>query len=282
MHYPIVKTRTEDHLLLYGMLLKPPAKTKMLLIAIHGTASNFYENDFMEAIAKKLDQKKISLLLTNNRGAGVMHARPISGSSVEKFEDCIKDVDAWISFAVKNNYKKIVLLGHSLGTEKVVYYLNKGKHKDNVNAVILLAPSDSFGWEEEYAKGKKLLQEAKSLVNQGKGHTFLTSEWLSYSGVMPKSASSYLDFMQENSELSKALPFHTHTLPFYRNIKIPILIIIGDQKEYTLLPIKDALELMRKENSLTEAHQFKDCNHDFDGKEEELADIVATFAEKIR
>ncbi len=281
MRYPIVKTKTEDNLLLYGMLLEPPQKTDILFIAVHGTASNFYENGFMEAIAKKLGQKKISLLLTNNRGAYILQAYPLAGTALEKFEDCLKDIDAWISFAIKKDYKKIILQGHSLGTEKVVYYLNKGKHKDKVNAIILLAPSDSFGWEKEYSKGKKLLQEAQSLVNQGKGHTFLTSEWLSYSGVMPKSASSYLNFMQDGSELSQALPFHTQSLSFYKTIQVPILVVIGDQEEYTILPVKDALELMKKENSRTESHQLKDCNHDFDGREKELADIIATFAENI-
>ncbi len=288
MRYPIVKIKTEDNIPLYGMLLEPPQKTDTLFIAIHGTASNFYENDFMEAITKKLYQKKISLLLTNNRGAYILQAYPLAGAAIEKFEDCVKDIDAWIFFALKKGYKKIILQGHSLGAEKVVYYMNYGIHKKKISAVVLLAPSDSFGYERAYSKNFRILiKEAESMIKSGKEEEFLRSTWLSYSGIMPRSALSYYNFLKEDSELSKALPFHNKTLPFYQKIKIPILAVIGDQTEYTLLPVPEALELMKKDNPLTEDHQLKNCDHDFNGKEEELADIVAkfvenTFEEKIR
>ncbi len=282
--YPIVQVTTKDHFLLYGMYL--PVKSNTVLIAIHGTASNFYENDFMEEITKVAHEKGVSVLLTNNRGSGVLQAWPrLHGTALEHFEDCLKDIDAWISFALKEGYEKIILQGHSLGSEKVVYYMNKGSYRDKVSAVILLAFSDSYGAEMQYLKKKGVkiyFKEAERLVKVGKGHQFLTSDWLSYSGVMPKSADSFLNFMKEGSALSKALPFHEKKLPFVRNIKVPILAVIGDQKEYTVIPIKDALALLKKENALVESHQIKHCDHDFTGKEKELAEIVGRFLERMK
>ncbi|MBI2449768.1 DUF1749 domain-containing protein [Candidatus Pacearchaeota archaeon] len=288
MDYPIVNVKTEDGMLLYGLHLKAK-NSKTIIIAIHGTGSNFYENDFMAEIVKVSNQKGVSVLLTNNRGTAVLQSWPkLHGTSLEHFEDCVKDIDAWVSFALSQNYNKIILQGHSLGTEKVVYYMSKGKYNNKVNAVILLAFSDSWGAEMQYQKKRgplhmaSLIKEAENLVKEGKGYQFLVSDWLCYSGVMPKSADSFLNFMQEDSELSKALPFRTKNLPFYRKIKVPILAVIGDQIEYTFIPIKEAIELIKKENSLTEAYQIKNCNHDFKGKEKELAELVSRFLEKIK
>ena len=126
------------------------------------------------------------------------------------------------------------------------------------------------------------MKEADNLAKEGKGYQFLISDWLCYSGVMPKSADSFLNFMKDNSELSEALPFRNHGLPLYKNIRVPILAVIGDKTEYTIIPIKEAIELLKKENPLTESYQIKNCNHDFEGKEKELAEIVGRFLDKIK
>lgn len=267
MTYPIVNVKTKDDLFLHGLLLN---KSKSVLISIHGTAGNFYEEDFIETLAN-LD---ISILSTNNRGAGVLQAYPEGGAATEHFEDCLIDIDAWIEFAESKGYENIVLLGHSLGTEKIVYYMNKGKHKDKVKAVILLGFSDSYGTQKAYGD---FMAEAEELVKNKKPNHFIASDWLSHAGVLPKNADSYINFFREGSELSKALPFHKKELKFYKNISVPILAIIGDEKEYTLIPIKEAIELLKKENDLTEVHQIKDCSHDFEGKEEELTNLISAF-----
>ena len=223
---------------------------------------------------------------TNNRGAGIYDAYQKSGAAVEKFEDCLIDIDAWIEFAINQGYKKIVLSGHSLGTEKTLYYMNNGKYTDKVTSVVLLAPSDSYGSHQMLdgetnprgAQVEELLEKSEDLIEQGRGDTFLSrNAYGSREGIMPKSAESFMDFLGPKSKLLDALPFATGRLDAYGKIKLPILVVIGDQKEYTAIPIKNALELMVEENKNTEIHQIKNCDHDFQGKEEKLADIILRF-----
>ncbi|MEK9158537.1 MAG: hypothetical protein AAB673_00900, partial [Patescibacteria group bacterium] len=126
MKYPIVQVKTKDDLWLYGLFLEAP-KSETVLINVHGTASNFYEEYFIEVLSEKLIEKGASLLSSNNRGASVYDPYQKSGAAVEKFEDCVKDIDSWIEFVMRRGYKNVVLSGHSLGTEKVVYYLGHGK-----------------------------------------------------------------------------------------------------------------------------------------------------------
>lgn len=288
MEYPIVQVKTRDGLWLYGLYLRAD-KNDTVFVNIHGTASNFYEEYFIEVFANMFLKENISILSTNNRGASVYDAYQKSGAAVEKFEDCLIDIDAWIEFAVSQGYEKIILSGHSLGTEKAVYYMSHGKYADKIALVILLAPSDSYG-SHRVLDGKinlrsvhveKLLKESGNRIEQGRGDMFLPRDaYGSREGIMPKSAESFMDFLGPKSKLSDALPFATGKLSAYDKIKIPILVVIGDQKEYTAIPIKDALTLMAKENKNTEVHQIKNCDHDFQEKESELSEIVLKFIKK--
>ena len=135
----------------------------------------------------------------NNRGHEVLTAwsKNPEGVASEKFKNCVLDFDAWIEFAKSKGHKQIVLQGHSLGAEKVVYYMNNGKYKDNVIGVILLGPASSCEYQNEFMTKKnlkeKLFSEAHYLIQNNKGYQFLTSYWLSHFGVAPRSASKILE-----------------------------------------------------------------------------------------
>ena len=49
----------------------------------------------------------------------------------------------------------------------------------------------------------------------------------------------------------------------FQNIHVPILGIIGDQdeSEYTIIPSKDAVELLETENRRAEVYQIENSNH---------------------
>ncbi len=216
--YPIVQVRTSDNLWLYGLLLEA-TDSKTIFLHTHGTASNFYEEYFVEVFSKKFVTNGVSLLSANNRGAYVYDAYQKSGAVVEQFEDCLIDFDAWIEFILEKGYKNIILSGHSLGTEKAVYYLNKGKHKDKIKALVLLAPADSFGYHLfdggqpsriDKKRVETLLEQARELVAGGEGDTFLPRD--AYGGIMPKTAASFVNFLETGSELSIALPFRERIL----------------------------------------------------------------------
>ena len=57
--------------------------------------------------------------------------------------------------------------------------------------------------------------------------------------------------------------------------------MIGDQDEYTVIPIKKAIELLKKENDQAKIYQLKNCDHDFTGKAKQLAKIAKIFLKNI-
>ena len=108
MSYPLVQIKTKDGLWLHGLFLESK-NVKAVFLNIHGTASNFYEERFIEVFANTFIPEGISVLSTNNRGAGVYDSWQKSGAAVERFEDCVLDIDAWVELLLEKNYSTIFL-----------------------------------------------------------------------------------------------------------------------------------------------------------------------------
>lgn len=289
MSYPIVHVKTKDDKTLFGLFLES-SQTKTIFIHTHGTASNFYEEYFVELLSKKMVEKGISFLSANNRGATVYDAYEKTGTAVELFTDCVKDLDVWIEFAIERGYNKIILSGHSLGTEKVVYYTGFGAYANKISAVILFAPADSLGSHylqdgepntKTAQRVERMLKMAEDLISEGKKDEFLPRDaYGSHDGISPKSAESFIDFLGSESKLIYGLPYHKKKLETFAKITVPIFVLIGDQYEFTALPIEEALKLMESENPNTETALLKNANHDFEGKEIELVELVDDFIAK--
>jgi len=279
MAYPIVEVTTKDKIILSG-LLSQPVKFKTLYLNIHGTGSSFFCEVFQSVFYDQLPKLGIDVLFTNNRGSCVLDDWQDIGAALEMFEDSLLDIDAWMEWALKQNYHKIILSGHSFGTEKAVYYMNYGKHKDKVSGLVLMGFCDSVGSQQKFEKTIKedLVAEARQKLKAGKGYELLTGQRKAQAGETAISAETYINLFSKNSELSKVIPLRKNsTLPMIRKINVPTLATVGDHDEYTIIPIKKAMALLEKENERIEIHQLKGSNHCYEGYQQELIKIVKKF-----
>ncbi len=284
MNYPIVKVKTKDQLNLYGFLAEPESGIKnSIIIHIHGTGGNFFGNDFYEERVDSSLKLNCAFLTTNNRGTGIYEVETDTithGASCEIFEDCLLDIDAWVELILTKGYQNIILEGHSFGTEKCVYYMANGKYKDKIKGLVLLGFCDTIGTQKKHSDktGKDYMAEAKDLISKGKGD-YLLSDLFSFAGELPITAKTYVNFFENGSELSSVMPLDKGKLDMFSKINVPVLGVIGDQdqKEYTIMPIRDAINLLKTENKLAEAFQINDCDHGFTGKEKELSETITDF-----
>lgn len=284
MHYPIATTVTRNNSKNHGLFLEA-SSSQSICLYVHGTAGNFYDDDFIPAIARELVSNGISFLSTNNAGSGVYDIYTKKGAAVEIFEECLDDIDAWIQFAIEKSYKKIFLCGHSLGCEKIVYYMSKGLYKNKIAKLALLSPADSPRWrlyDESYLPSQQgqeslnaMISEANLRIEQGKGHLLMDTDI--EHGFMPRTPAALLSILGEDSELIKVMPFHTGRLEMVRAITIPMIAIIGNIREYTGIPPGEALRLLGKENSGITTHLLDAADHTFTGFEEEVAMLVREF-----
>lgn len=288
MNFPIVRVVTEDGHILHGLIFEPHKKTDSIIIHIHGSAGNFYQSSFYPALFGLARDLNVSFLSTNNRGTGVYDTETgtkFRGAAVEIFEECLLDIDSWIEFALSRGYKNIILEGHSFGTNKIQYYILQGKYRSKVKALILLGFTDSYGGQLAYLNKNKInnedvLQEADDLIKQNKPVNLLSNLFINW-GELPQAASSYKNFMSPESELSKILPIEGKSLPNFAKIKVPILGIVGDRNECTVINPQDAVNLLNRENKLASCYMIRDTDHSYSGKEKELVKLIKYFLKRI-
>lgn len=228
-----------------------------MLLHTHGTASAFGIEDFESELDIWAGENGIGFATCNNRGAHVMEDWQKSGAALERFSDCPHDFSAWISTLENMGVGRIIISGHSLGTEKIAHFIRNFDTPMVVSA-LLLAPSDSSGcqkrWEEE--EGIDLLEDAKSMVDGGMGGHLLDKE-LAHAGLLPMSAEAYLDFFGPQSSLKKALPLGSGLI---KGFDIPVLALIPKNDVWNITTAEEYKATIERAGAEAE---ICDTDHDF-------------------
>lgn len=171
---------TKRGVVLNGVLFsgKGEQKADMVMIAITGIHGNFYSNPFYFNISETLNAAGIDFIYAQTNDAfGEIETKNVNtgkkeliGSWNERFAYADEDVDAYLSFAEKQGYKHIILGGHSLGANKVIYYLSHN-HDKRVEHFFLLSPANlDFMMSEVSDNQKDYIREQ---VNKGRGDEML-------------------------------------------------------------------------------------------------------------
>jgi pimeloyl-ACP methyl ester carboxylesterase len=262
------------------------------VLHLHGTGGSFYWNNFYPAISKEVNKARFSYLMTNSRGSGVYESENgdfPKGISLEIFEDCLKDIDAWIAFALSHGTKYFILEGHSFGIGKATYYHAKGKYKDLIKGIIFLGTNGVFQTQQSYLRKKKVdpkiyLGEAQKLLDSNQPAALLKDPW-ALAGYYPASAQTYINFFKPGSEMFRSTQMASKEKGGYRHlIKVPLLWILGDDstREYLFVPFKEAFGLIKKENPQVEIRQLLNCDHGLNGHEVETASLIFDFLKKLK
>ncbi len=282
---------TTDGLELFGLLYEPEIKTSSVVVHVHGMAGNFYENIFLDYLAKTLTDQGIAFFTFNNRGCESFKDLPRimegkrsyarMGNAYENFEDCILDISSAINMMAKEGFSKIQLSGHSLGCAKVSYYLAETADS-RINSVLLLSPADMLGLvrvdEKRFEKDN---EEAILLTKAGKGNELISHQvWDEY----PLSAYTYLSLF---GNASKAAIFNFYDpsdmLEVLARITQPMSTIMGRKDDALVVSIEETMsriEKAAKSSSHVETKILGDANHSYTGDEQNLADEILRWVKK--
>lgn len=140
---------TARGVLLSGVLFDAGQDADTVLIAITGIHGNFYSNPFYFNIGEILNGAGIDFVYAQTNDAfgqmktvNIKNGRgEIIGSWNERFAYAEEDVEAYLDWAEEKGYKHIYLAGHSLGANKVLWYLSRHKDK-RVEHFFLLSPAN--------------------------------------------------------------------------------------------------------------------------------------------
>ena len=143
------------------------------VICIHGMCGTIIDNYFATVWGKELSKNNIGFIYEHNRGHSIENDIVMNdgtfkrcGCMYEIFEDSIYDIDLAINVAKDRGYKRLILLGHSYGCNKVIYYYYK-KHPDILGIILASAPDMIGSHILAQSDYNDLLNEAKNNIDNG-------------------------------------------------------------------------------------------------------------------
>lgn len=283
MKQEFVRINSVDGVEQPGILYTPDEPTEKISIHVHGLNGNFYENKFLDTLAKAYTNNNYAFLTFNNRGSGfitelsTVDGSAIIGGSLERFKDCLLDIGGVVDWVKEKGYKSIILQGHSYGCNKVLYYYHH-KKDESIKKIVLLAPCDipsevkMFLGEEEFKIAK---EESTRLVNEGREDELIDFPVMANKKIA--AGTFYFDFLSggENDfiKYSGGVDGKSKIL---NDVDIPALIIFGSKDVCVLTePIDIVKGYLENNISNAKIHIIEDADHSYTNKYEELGEIIS-------
>ncbi len=170
-----LRYETDDHEILQALLWHSLRDGKAIVIYVASATGGFIGQHDLSSVAAPITEKGYAFMATNVRTVG----RP-DGWVFSRFEDCVQDVGAAVRIAKSRHFTDIVLVGHSLGGPRAMYYWAQTK-EPSVRALVFMGSIVSpYGeaqlrWpKDKRAEYDRFLQYARDLIAQGRGGEVLT------------------------------------------------------------------------------------------------------------
>ena len=280
-----VQIVTPKHYMLNGLWFGG-SRPKTGIVFVHGLSSTaFAHHDFLVPLASK----NTAVLFFSNRGHDKMssiikidkklkkgYRREPGGEAQEKFTDCADDIAGAVNLLRKSGAKKIYLVGHSTGSQKIAYYLAQDKNQKKIAGAALLSPMSDYASTKKFTPRAKLARAqkfAKMLVTKKKPHELLP-------------ANIWPDLLDAQRFLSLYTPESKEEIFGYaqpkkkprtlQKIRIPLLVVLAEKDEYRDREIEEIadwfeLNIMSENASIV---TVPNASHSFRGKEKIVVKLI--------
>jgi pimeloyl-ACP methyl ester carboxylesterase len=298
----LVSFLATDGLRLPALLYEPrrPAGTAAIYLHGNGDSSVFYSLR-TNAVARSLTERGIAWLPFNNRGAHMVkrftrvrdgEEESITvGMAHELIAECVHDIDGAAAFLRRRGYRRIFLIGHSTGANKICVY-NAARPRNRFAGFILLAGGDDTGLYYDSLGGRgfqRVLKRARAAIAAGRGRelvppsvTPFVISWASLFDTMnPDGDYNVFPFL----EVLRGLKLST--APLFRHLQTvrkPALVVYGSEDEFCFGDVPGCVAVFQdavrgRENF--ELRMIEGANHGFDGRYAELGSMMAGWMQNL-
>ncbi|MCL5099917.1 MAG: DUF1749 domain-containing protein [Candidatus Marsarchaeota archaeon] len=288
----IEKFSATDGTLLYGLLALPrKGRPKAAVLHVHGFTGSFYGSTAVEELSAAMTKRGIVFFSIQTRGSysieeftkrrGAKETDYIAGGALEKFEDCVYDIEGAVRFLKGKGMKKIILEGHSTGCQKIVYY-SAMRMDRAVKALILLTPVDDTNFDRANF-GKRynaIIRLARSTARRGR-YALMPLGKDPYTVV---GAARLLSTADPKNREAKTLNYLRPRMDYIEKIRVPILAVFGTDDRYMnvagIEPSYAIAKLRKSCSKPVDSLIIKGEGHGFAGKRKFLARKAAEWASK--
>ncbi len=280
----LVYAATDDDVLLAGVAIRPAqvASKPVSLVWVHGNAAAFYDRPYV-MIGRALAALGYPVIIGNTRGHDIAATlwrasddSPMAGgggAGWERMADAPRDLAAWADVAMRmagdeQPTSGVVLIGHSKGAQKAALYAAERPWAPLVGVALASPDLRSFRLPGE-------LEAARQLVAEGRGMEVLpATPWAPW---YRQSAQTVVSHAETADRLLAAPDGEQPTLA---RVAVPMLAFFGAQErtgEADLALIREAATGARR----VETRLIADANHFYTGHEDEVARVIAEWADGL-
>lgn len=283
---------TDDGIKLDGLLYETNNYKDEVVISIHGMSSNcFKKRD--DIFQFEFNKKKISYFCFNNRGhdfvnslnryAGNEKTKVICGTSFEDVLDSYYDIKSAIDTMLNMGYKKVHLMGHSLGSTKIVYTYNKlileeNNLIDKISSVILLSLVDIPEIMKYYLKDEytNVIDFALNMEKENKLDELMPVALFGF----PMCVKTFLRYAKYNEEINFA-KYSDYNFNFneLNNINSKLFMRFGNENEMIIGSADDLIVTLNNKIKIEkkDINYIPGADHSYSEKELELANEILDF-----
>jgi pimeloyl-ACP methyl ester carboxylesterase len=159
----LVALRTTDGVRLQGIVFRASKPRPSALLLVHGYGGTFYGAYFAK-LGEAAAQAGYDTLALNMRDHD-------AGPKKSSFTDNQADIAAGAAYLRQLGHKRLVLLGQSMGTNRVLYYQAASGDPDIAATILVSGPGDLFEWNVwQFGKEKAQasVDEALNLQRAGR------------------------------------------------------------------------------------------------------------------
>lgn len=288
MKLDFIRFETPDHIELQGWLSNTDGD--LAVIHMHGMSGNGYENAFLDTLHETYSKLGVSFFTIDNRGRGIISSfwqkdelsrwgedTKLGGSCFEILDECVHDINGAINYLKSIGKTKFILQGHSLGCTKVVHYMNT-QATDNIEKVILLAPTDMVAWASRDKNHETNIEKARKLIAKNKPTALVDAQC--WPDETPLSAQTYLSICVANT--SADIYGERENGALLGNVDKPMLIVYGSD-DVGINEIYGSIDDWKARteaivSTTTRIVTIEGASHSFKHFEKQLADAIENFA----
>lgn len=264
-----VSLRTRDSVQLDGIVYHPAAGKpgSVGLMLVHGFGGNFY-GAYFPYLARAAAQRNFIVLALNMRDHD-------AGPKSADFADNQTDIAAGVEHLHSLGAKKIVLLGQSMGTNRVLYYQVATPDPSIAATVLVSGPGNLFRWnvwQFGQKKAEETVNEALHMQREGRGRDLMLIEM----GPLGRALYTPQYLLSLRGPNAKSDPYQN-----IQSVKNPILILQGKADKLIESDIAERLRKATPNNSRVEVLYIEGANHSFSLQQPVLAEWVLNWIESV-
>lgn len=267
MHAELVSIPT-DTIPLDGLYYEPEDKASGAALLFHGNTMNFYVGA-LRFLPPVLVQLGLACLAFNRRGHDILstrNSRASEGGAFQLAREGIEDNRTAARWLAAHGFSAPVVIGHSNGGMLAVRHV--ADHPQTPALVLLSAHGGGRNIVQRGAQSglmvgdrvEEFAARARDMVNAGRGRELILMPGWWYA----ISAESFLDRLTETPD----------TLELAPKVKCPTLYVRGDREPRASYPAEDFKSFA---GGPCTVEIVPDCDHFYNGREEAIQAIVASW-----